>query len=412
MRTQSPRLCVFFSFSITFQVALSIIPKASQANLPALIKNQEFRSHLASALADGASSFDYRTSSQALTFALECESKCAEFRTHQIQQDQIKILLAPTTGFEVLPIEATALGPLSAIRVKLPQGVEPSFFNFRIIPFETEVKEQDLDPDGPQLTKQIQLRLRLEVIRLTKSFTAEFNKKSHQGDAGPLPPSRAIEWIKSKILPMELGTFPPIVYLRLLQETRALSPAFKFRPELIPSAANTSTDTSSIEYQNCLQLGGILTTYTLEQNKALLCRFGDAGVGGAALLNYRNRQAVKSIGAFLDYKLPENSEKNDLAIIPRPGSESGELGPFVLQPNPRPEILQPGIRMVMPPKIQISAYCRQRGGKPTQLRNPADGTPLKACIFDDFSGIDATTLYRGPSDPRNAKLLQALSSLR
>ncbi len=198
----------------------------------------------------------------------------------------------------------------------------------------------------------------------------------------------------------------------LIQDTRMISPAFKSKPELFNAAEPTRLDTSSEDYRNCAQLGGTPSGYNLGESEALLCRFGVAGIGASSLLNYKNQQTVKSIEAFLNYVAPDHSQPDELAVVPKDLSSTGAIGPFEAKPNPHPDTLQPGIRMILPPKVQISSYCRQRGGKPTQLRNPVDGTPLKACIFDDYSGIDATTLYKGPSDPSNDRLRLVLKSLR
>ncbi len=182
-------------------------------------------------------------------------------------------------------------------------------------------------------------------------------------------------------------------------------------------SASPLADSSSEEYQNCIQLGGTMTSFILagntpERRVALLCRFGDAGVGASSLLHYRQRANVKSIEALVNYTAPEMTGESDLAVVPStlPGAEG--VGTFVVRPNPQPGVLQPGIRLMLSKKAQVSAYCRQRGGKPTQLKNPVDNSPMKACIFDDFSGIDADTLFKGPTDPSNATLIKALKSLR
>ncbi len=181
-------------------------------------------------------------------------------------------------------------------------------------------------------------------------------------------------------------------------------------------AQTEETDSTPPEVRNCIALGGTLTQYTIEKNEALLCRFGEAGVGASALLNYKNRQAVNSIDSFLNYIAPEANDKSELAVVPTGKTPEGKttegLGQFEVKPNPQPGVLQPGIRLVMSRKIQISAYCRQRGGKSIQLKNSVDGSPLKACIFSDYSGIDATTLFKGPRDESNSKLVEVLRSLR
>ncbi len=176
-------------------------------------------------------------------------------------------------------------------------------------------------------------------------------------------------------------------------------------------ARTEETDSTPPEVRNCIALGGTLTQYTIENSEALLCRFGEAGVGASALLNYKNRQAVNSIDFFLNYIAPEANDKSELAVVPTGKTPEG-LGQFEVKPNPQPGVLQPGIRLIMSRKVQISAYCRQRGGKSIQLKNSVDGTPLKACIFSDYSGIDATTLFKGPRDESNAKLVEVLRSLR
>ena len=152
--------------------------------------------------------------------------------------------------------------------------------------------------------------------------------------------------------------------------------------------------------------------YNVGESEALLCRFGEAGVGASSLLNYFNHQKVNSIEFLLNYTAPEATQESDLAVVPSGHKAPGGIGQFIVESNPNPSALQPGIRLVMSPRVQVSAYCRQRGGKPVQLVHSGDKTPLKACIFSDFSGIDAITLFKGHDDPRNAQLVEALRSLR
>jgi putative hemolysin len=54
-----------------------------------------------------------------------------------------------------------------------------------------------------------------------------------------------------------------------------------------------------------------------------------------------------------------------------------------------------------------SLYCLAQGGK-TSIESLEDGTQIGICRFEDRSGIEEWTLFRGVNDATNAELVKAL----
>jgi putative hemolysin len=396
----------YFYYIKNLALLVALLGNPAWANFSEFHKGKEFKSSLAFAIAGNSSSFEFESPDGTQTSVLGMDVNYELFRSHQNAENQAKLLLSPKTHFQILGRELTSLGSKTHIRVKLPQETTPSFFDFYWTPIQTQIDESDLDADGPPLNTTTRNRLRLAVNALARSYT------------GAPEPITLIGWIKNRITPESYNSFPTVMYLRALQDARAIPPALTLSAEMQVIHNSHQADLASEEYQNCTELGGTLEVYTLEENEAYLCRFGEGGIGASALLHYRHDHAVASIDAFLQSVPFESPDTEGFAVVPAhphaadPTHSAQDLGRFLIQGHTDPAHQQAGIRLMMHPKVKASFYCRQRGGKPTQLTNPSDGTHLKACIFTDFSGIDAYTLFKGPSDPSNTQLVDVLKSLR
>src|SRR5947209_10138829 len=88
---------------------------------------------------------------------------------------------------------------------------------------------------------------------------------------------------------------------------------------------------------------------------------------------------------------------------PTPVPLTGSPGPVVsASPSPSPSA-SPNTTLANP----ASQYCQQVGGTSQTLEDQS-GNQVGVCTFPDGSSIEEFTLFRGPNDPANAMLTQAL----
>ena len=440
----------FFCIGILFFIKMDV----AFAQLPDFELNRSFRERLSAALAESASSFDLEQDQHSVTYVL---GSLRHFRLAQEGRSQYefrRLLMNDQVKFKVTQSRPSGESIISIVRVSFPTGTLPQFFEFSLTPLNIESGEtlENLEvSDGLKLDKSMKMKLRIRTIQLMKQYadlmrinplvdniflldsylknpnrnlndnpnkTSEHELMARSNQEMALEelaqigsPMRRINYIKETITPTEYSAFPDLVFLKLLQEQKVISPALS-QEALGLKTAQVSPDLTSEEARNCLELGGQIELYTTTMKEAYLCRIGEAGIGASSLLHFKEHQKVDVIDAFLQSVPPEPNISEEVAVVPYGKSEPGQLGKFVLRSiAPDEQKLQAGMRFMAGPGVKVSQYCRQRGGKPTQLRHASNGTSFKACIFNDFSGVDANTLWKGTTDPSNRALVSVLQRL-
>jgi putative hemolysin len=157
----------------------------------------------------------------------------------------------------------------------------------------------------------------------------------------------------------------------------------------------------------CKSVGGEREDFVISGERASICKFGEAVVGLKTFYHFKTDPVLEkhqAIQAFLNHA-PYREQKVMLTPVVR---SQGPTGP-VIELVETPIIHESSDRVPALVKIMnpATAYCRQVGGKVIKMER-ADGPPSKACIFPDFSAIEATTLLRGPDAEENKTFTQHL----
>ena len=421
------------------------------AKLPDINSDLKFKERVATAIAEHSSSFQYPGEELEDTYVLGFHQHSHQATSSRSKRELQKLLLNEKTRYN--PKKTSDAGRLSVtlFDVLLPKGSSPKSFQISLTPLPGYTEEDITDLGLPLIQSQNKLSFRLKIIALIqnylrdrkvsalneqltelelalkselptdKKFILETQKAALIQEITSISnPVEKLRYIVENISPMAFRDYPLVVFLQILQEAKLIDPpltdailAASKTPEINPTEG-ASLDPSAPEIKNCIDLGGRIEAYTKGKSQdALLCRFGEGGIGAGSLYQFKNKESVKSISAYLHYVPYVTSSKEQLAIIPSGKNEDGTAKGFGLSDAPAPlPNLEPAMKLVLNPSVKVSEYCRQREGKPTQLHHKGDGSEFKACIFDDFSGIDAKTLFKGPEDGANAQLTRVLKSLQ
>lgn len=422
------------------------------ARLPDPNTNTSFKELIALSLAEHLSSFQYEGEELEDTYVVGFHQHSDQAFASRSKQELFKILMNEKTKYK--PKKTSYAGRLSAnlYEVILPKGSVPHSFYFSLTPLPGYTNEEISELGLPLLDSRNKLSLRLKLnailqnyerdrklstlldqikelelaikseTQADKRFILESQRSALRQEVISISnPVEKLRYIIENISPMGFRDYPIVVFLQVLQEAKLIDPPLTQealstakKPETSLTALGSTETLTSPEVKNCVDLGGVIEVYTKgKSQEALLCRFGEAGIGANSLYQFKNKESIKSISAYLNFIPYMASVKEQAAIIPVGKTEDGKPSGFVLSNAQAPKAnLEPALKLILNPSVKVSEYCRQREGKPTQLHHQKDGAEFKACIFDDFSGIDAKTLFAGPEDPVNSQLTRVLRSMQ
>ena len=431
---------------ILAQVMLLTLLTSAWATLPDPHTDLKYRELLSTALSEQLSSFQYPGEDFEVTYVLGFHKNFEATWGNRSSRELQRLLMNEKTKYQLKKTSYFDRLSIYLYQATFPKGTLPASVEFSLTPLPAYTAEEIEDLGLPKLDRRTKMSLRVKITSLLQNYHRERRASALMSNLGDVQlalkqeltperkdlletqrlalthemsaisnPIEKLKYIMESLIPMAFRDYPTLVFLQILQEAKFVAPALT---EATLTAARSEDVIpveiiASAEAKNCVELGGKLEVYTKgKSEEALLCRFGEAGIGAASLYQFKNRVPVKSILAYLNYTPYVSSAREEAAVVPITRPEAGQPGAFVLRSSPPADPkMQPGLRLILSPSVKVSEYCRQREGKPTQLHQKTNGSEFKACIFADFSGIDAKTLFAGPDAPSNARLTSLLRSL-
>lgn len=436
------------SLCISPWIGLMFLASSSMAALPDPQTDPKYRELLSTALSEHLSSFQYSGEDPEVTYVLGFHKNFEHVLGNRSKRELQRLLINPRTKYQLKKTLYFDRLSIYLYQASFPKGTLPNSLEFSLTPLSAYTNEEIEEAGLPQLDSRNKLSLRVKLTSLTQTYLRERRASSLMDNLRELDlalkqeltperkdlletqkfaltheitaisnPIEKLKYILEHLTPMAFRDYPTLAFLQILQEAKLVAPALTDATLLAAQAEDQiSVEVSaSAEAKNCMELGGRLEVYTKgKSEEALLCRFGEAGIGAASLYQFKNKVHVKSILAYLNYTPYVSSTREEAAIVPSSKLEEGRPPTsFVLRSTPPAgSKMEAGMKLILNPSVKVSEYCRQREGKPTQLHQKTDGSEFKACIFNDYSGIDAKTLFAGPESPTNARLTSVLRSLQ